>query len=88
MSLKILLHIFHAWQLRTAYLFFAILLTCEVTSEEEMDYEKRDKKQQNEKGITTQKYIQIVTGTERDKKTKKNKKGITTQKYTQMVTNL
>ena len=39
-----------------------------------MDDEKRDKKQQNEKGITTQKYIQIVTGTERDKKTKKNKK--------------
>ena len=37
MSLKILLHIFHAWQLRTAYLFFTILLTCEVTSEEEMD---------------------------------------------------
>ena len=34
----------------------------------------------------TQKYTQIVTGTERDKK-QQNEKGITTQKYSQMVTN-
>ena len=86
MSLKILVHIFHAWQLRTAYLFFAILPTYEVTSEEEMDDEERDKKQQNEKGITTQKYTQVVTGTERDKE-QQNEKRISTRKYTQMVTN-
>ena len=35
---------------------------------------ERDKKQQNEKGITMQKYIQIVTGKERDKITKKQKR--------------
>ena len=87
MSLKNLLRIFHIWQLRTAYLFFAILPTCEMTSEEEIDDEERDKKQQNEKAIRTQKFTQIVTGTERDKK-QQNEKGIMTQKYTQMVTNI
>ena len=34
----------------------------------------------------TQKYTQIVTGTERDKE-QQNEKRISTRKYTQMVTN-
>ena len=51
-----------------------------------MDDEERDKKTQNEKGITTQKYTQNVTDTERDKK-QQNEKGIMTQKYTQVITN-